>query len=137
MLSRVCSGNWQEGSVNARASDGDGEGDEPIFIDRDSYRFRFVLDYMRDSKIELPLSIPRGQFIRDLIYYGLDYVDEDITLSVANPSDLFHSLGRFRDYFQAQEADVNERLRVILTEKLACKGRQWVFFEVDHRTLHV
>jgi BTB/POZ domain len=44
-----------------------------IFIDRDSNRFSFVLDYMRNNGIvELPLNISRNIFLNELEYYGFD-----------------------------------------------------------------
>jgi hypothetical protein len=67
MLARICSETWQKD---------DEDGNEPIFIDRDSERFRYVLDYMRDTKVSLPLSISKEAFLRDLQYFGFN-VDSD------------------------------------------------------------
>ena len=61
MLARICSETWQEG-VTSEDTDGKGE----IFIDRNGERFQYVLDYMRDDFVLLPLSIPRAQLISDM-----------------------------------------------------------------------
>ena len=45
MLCRIASEMWQKQ---------DGEQDQPIFIERDGPRFRYVLDYMRDGTVALP-----------------------------------------------------------------------------------
>jgi len=85
---------------------------------------------MRDSRVELPLSVPRGQFIVDMEYFGLDYVDANITLSVSNPLDLFHSLGQYRDYFQEKSVEINDRYHKLATEKLACEVAQEYFSQL-------
>ena len=46
--------------------------DEPIFIDRDGDIFIYVLNFLRDGTIELPTTIPRSTFIRELRFYGID-----------------------------------------------------------------
>ena len=37
-----------------------------LFIDRDSDRFRFCLDYMRDGEVWLPLNVPKEGILLDL-----------------------------------------------------------------------
>jgi BTB/POZ domain len=105
MLATISSDQWRQ--------------EHEIFVDRNGERFQYVLDYMRDSRVELPLSIPRGQFVLDMEYFALDYDDSNITLSVASPKDLFHSLGRFRDYFEEKSAEIEARYRSVASEKLA------------------
>lgn len=67
---------------------------KPIFIDRDSHRFSYVLDYMRDGGIiELPVTISKDSFIKDLIYYGFDTNDiitDNITVSVPTYEAVLH-----------------------------------------------
>jgi BTB/POZ domain len=105
MLATISSDQWRQ--------------DHEIFVDRNGERFQYVLDYMRDSRVELPLSIPRGQFVLDMEYFALDYDDSNITLSVASPRDLFHSLGRFRDYFEEKSVEIEARYMSVACEKLA------------------
>ena len=111
MLARIASDRWKQGSTDPA--------NDEIFLERDGNRFQYVLDYMRDAKVELPLSIPRGQFITDMEYYGLEYSDDGITLCVANPKDLFHSLALFRDYFKNKKEEIEKRYRSVACEKLA------------------
>lgn len=56
------------------------EHNEPIFFDRNGDRFPYILDYMRDQrKIELPLSISKESFVKDLEFYGFrDIIVDDI-----------------------------------------------------------
>jgi hypothetical protein len=91
-----------------------------IFIERDGERFRYVLDYMRDGSVQIPLSIPRGQLVMDLEYYGIDYADASITLSVADPKDLFYSLARYEEYFTKLEAEIEVDYKVVAARKVAC-----------------
>jgi hypothetical protein len=63
MLARMISETWQK------------DPDGTLFIDRDSDRFRFCLDYMRADKVWLPLNIPKEAFLDDLDFYGFEDVD--------------------------------------------------------------
>jgi hypothetical protein len=51
--------------------------DAPIFIDRNGDRFQYVLDYMRDKEIHLPLCVSKASILRDLEYFGFDHVNPD------------------------------------------------------------
>ena len=46
--------------------------DNTIFIDRDGDIFQHILNYMRYGSIELPPSVPKSMFQRELDYYQLD-----------------------------------------------------------------
>jgi hypothetical protein len=119
MLAKICSDTWNNNDKTG--DDDDGTDDESeIFIERDGERFRYVLDYMRDGSVQIPLSIPRGQLVMDLEYYGIDYADESITLSVADPTDLFHSLARYEEYFTKLEAEIEVDFKVVVARKVAC-----------------
>jgi hypothetical protein len=63
MLARMISEAWQK------------DPEVTLFIDRDSDRFRFCLDYMRADKVWLPLNIPKEAFLDDLDFYGFEDVD--------------------------------------------------------------
>ncbi|KAL3911903.1 MAG: hypothetical protein SGARI_001418, partial [Bacillariaceae sp.] len=115
MLAAVASERW---NADVAASQ---QTTKPIFLDRDGERFRFVLDYLRDLKVQLPLSVPKAQFCADLEYYGLDTVHENITLSVADPQDLFHTLGRFRDFFSEESGKIVQRFLEVEAERMACQ----------------
>eukprot|EP00525_Craspedostauros_australis_P011789 CAMPEP_0198120994 /NCGR_PEP_ID=MMETSP1442-20131203/30917_1 /TAXON_ID= /ORGANISM="Craspedostauros australis, Strain CCMP3328" /LENGTH=231 /DNA_ID=CAMNT_0043779739 /DNA_START=141 /DNA_END=836 /DNA_ORIENTATION=+ len=43
----------------------------PIFLDGNSTRFEYVLDYMRNDKVFLPQTIPREAFLNDLETYNI------------------------------------------------------------------
>jgi hypothetical protein len=76
MVSKAWLGEKEEDDNNERKDD------EPLFIDRDGERFRYVLDFMRDGpKVSLPVTISKEGFIKDLDYFGFDNVNpEDISL---------------------------------------------------------
>ena len=50
-------------------------GRSPIFIDRNGDRFQYILDYMRDKEVHLPLSVSKAAILRDLEYFGFDNVN--------------------------------------------------------------
>lgn len=63
MLSKSASEQWQS------------ESDAEIFIERDGEMFRHVLNYLRDGKVNLPLTVTKKGFLSELEYYGIAGVD--------------------------------------------------------------
>jgi hypothetical protein len=64
--------------------------DKPIFIDRNGDRFAYVLDNMRDNKIQLPITVSKEGLIDDMHYYGFDNIDS-ISITVNIPMYAFHT----------------------------------------------
>ena len=51
--------------------------DAEVFVERDGIRFGYVLDYLRDDgSVILPMTVPKPSFLADLVYYGVENVDE-------------------------------------------------------------
>ena len=59
MLAKSASDQWQE------------DPESEIFIERDGQRFRFVLDYLRDGKVGLPITETTDAFVAELEYYNI------------------------------------------------------------------
>jgi len=68
MLARLVSDDWQN----------DDNKDGTHFIDRNGERFQYVLDYMRDQKVYLPLTVSKEAFLLDLQYFGFDVDDSPV-----------------------------------------------------------
>ena len=49
-----------------------------IFLDRDGYVFRHVLNYLRDGEVILPITVSKNAIINELTYYGIDIVESSI-----------------------------------------------------------
>ncbi len=64
MLSRCASQQWQK------------DPESEIFIERDGSIFRFVLSYMRDGRVFLPITESKEALLAELVYYGIDVFDE-------------------------------------------------------------
>mmetsp|Transcript_32802 Transcript_32802/g.79379 ORF Transcript_32802/g.79379 Transcript_32802/m.79379 type:complete len:139 (-) Transcript_32802:44-460(-) len=47
--------------------------DDPIFIDRDGDLFLFVLNFLREGEVDLPMTVPRKAFMAEIRYYGIAY----------------------------------------------------------------
>ena len=60
------------GSLGLRALKQEGH-NEPIFVDRDGDIFNYVLNYMREGEIDLPMSIPKSSFLAELNYYQINF----------------------------------------------------------------
>lgn len=63
MLTRIASKQWHTD-------------DSEIFIDRNGSRFQYVLDYLRDGRVILPISECKEAIVSELEYYNIDF-DED------------------------------------------------------------
>ena len=50
--------------------------EDPIFIDRDGGRFKYVLDWMRDNQVVIPVTVSKKALLNELRYFGFDNVDE-------------------------------------------------------------
>ena len=128
MLRRITSDTWNNESNDDPLLDPDLTKKEEIFIERDGGRFKFVLDYMRDGEVSLPLSIPRQQLVSDMEYYGIDFDETRITLGVANPNDAFHKLSeyyyekeRFKKIFETKRKDIEISYRKLAVERISCE----------------
>lgn len=74
MLARSASEQWHQ----QRSFETQGDKENAIFIDRNGARFQYVLDYLRDGRIFLPLSECRESILSELDFYAIDYEDEYI-----------------------------------------------------------
>jgi hypothetical protein len=52
--------------------------DSEIFIDRDGARFQYVLDYLRDGAVQLPVVVTRASILSDLRFYTVAIKEEAI-----------------------------------------------------------
>ena len=66
MLYRLISQRWNQESRNPN---------EPLFIDRNGVRFQYVLDWMRDRQVNLPVTESQAAVFKELEYYGFQTVE--------------------------------------------------------------
>ena len=89
MLAKLISETWEK------------KPDKPIFIDRDGDKFAHVLDYLRYGSIELPPSVPRSMFDRELDYYGIGAPESSVAqLSSGEMSQYLKEQKRRYELFQ-------------------------------------
>jgi hypothetical protein len=50
----------------------------PIIFYRDSERFRYCLEFMRDGRVSLPVGVSKKSLLTDLEFYGLRVDDDDV-----------------------------------------------------------
>ena len=48
---------------------------EPIFIERNGERFQYCLDYMRDGRVSVAITVSKDGIVKDLEYYGFEGID--------------------------------------------------------------
>eukprot|EP00984_Skeletonema_dohrnii_P029806 scaffold20690_cov155-Skeletonema_dohrnii-CCMP3373.AAC.11 len=85
MLGKLVSDAWQA------------DPEEPVFIDRNGDTFAYVLDYLRYGSIELPPTVPKSSFERDLDFYGLVPNPEEGEIKNNVVADVLVSLRKDRD----------------------------------------
>ena len=117
MLRKITSDTWNQnncddGGGNKRRKIEAGE----IFIERDGGRFKYVLDFMRDGTVTLPPSIPRQQLVKDMEYYGIDFDESKIALSVTDKNDLLpHFIDCYKEWrtfqknVESKQEDIEDR----------------------------
>lgn len=54
------------------------------FLDRDPEIFTLILDYYRYGELYIPYNIPYAKVIADVLFYGLDIDDKDISVQNMN-----------------------------------------------------
>jgi hypothetical protein len=50
----------------------------PICFDRDSERFRYCLEFMRDGRVSLPVGVSKKSLLTELEFYGLRVDNDDV-----------------------------------------------------------
>lgn len=102
MLARLITETW-EGKDEKKRARGEDEQDD-IFIDADGLQFRFVLEYMRHQKVDLPMGISTKSVLHNLKYFGFDNVDPDsVTLKSANMEAARHLILCDKERIQKKE----------------------------------
>ena len=52
--------------------------EEDIFFERDGSIFKFVLGYLRDGKVDLPMTATKEMLVTELEFYGINYEEDRI-----------------------------------------------------------
>ena len=123
-LATMVNAHWQNGNNT----------DEPIFIDRDGDNFRYVLAYMRDHRVTLPITVPVANLRADLAYYAFpepkesDIVSErldkaipfvvSLTICSSANDDHMEKLDRLITESSDQTKRLEQQKNALLTAKL-------------------
>ena len=97
MLATMISGRWAiEGSEVDQSFDVINE--KPLFIDRNPNRFGFVLDFLRDGKVNLPHTTTAEEMAIDFDYLNIDVPEEAIAFHpLPAPLVVSNLVSRFKD----------------------------------------
>ncbi|XP_053232662.1 BTB/POZ domain-containing protein KCTD16 [Podarcis raffonei] len=111
-------------SANDLAKDSKGR----IFIDRDGFLFRYILDYLRDKQVVLPDHFPeRGRLKREAEYFQLPDLVKILSPDEIkqSPDDYCHS-----DY---EEVSQSSDTRICALSSLMPSDRKWGFITIGYR----
>lgn len=121
MLATICSESWSKTNQDASTEDNE------IFIDRNGERFQYVLDYMRDGRVELPRSVSKSLFQADLDYYGLGFIEASIKMSFDSQSDILAGARIYRKLLEAEANELTKSWKDIVGRQIACKFAEQFF----------
>ena len=99
MLAKSASDQWQE------------DPESEIFIERDGARFRFVMDYLRDGNVTLPITETKEAFVAELEYYNIA-TNVDTIRQIAGAAAATSSLRDAVNWLK--ESTMNCRIRICL-----------------------
>ena len=81
--------------------------DPVVSIEHEGICFGLVLDYLRDNgHVNLPITVPKPSFVADLVYYGVENIDESKIIRYHDAAsrclaDVERRVGeRFRDHIR-------------------------------------
>ena len=110
--------------------------DQPICFDRDPCLFRYVLTYMREKKVTLPVSIDKCDFIDELEYYCIEVdecaIDTCYIKGIVKVQSLhygYHALHKAVECLDEEACDLVKKANSLLVAKqcieqfLECKGK--------------
>lgn len=103
-----------------------------IYIERDGERFRYCLDYLRDQKCNLPLTISRDALLDDLRYYGIQVKDKntikytvvDLEPRIAESSNSFGMIKDLNNQIESKRKDVKVQIMTLLILKEYMTGTE-------------
>ncbi len=82
MLAKTTSTQWQK------------DPEAEVFIEGDGSRFRYVLDYLRHSKVTLPITESKEALLTDLGFYGIHVNEKDIDVTAMKKLETFPALNK-------------------------------------------
>ena len=83
---------------------------EEIFIDRDKTRFRYVLDYIRDGHVNLPMTESREGFLKELEYYNFYEIEEN-AIVVGTVAEAGRMIGAIASNVHDEVRDIDNSIR--------------------------
>jgi BTB/POZ domain len=139
MLARMVDTKWrqqQQQRSGIKAGDDDDSNGDIMFIDRNGDRFQYVLDYMRDRQVTLPMTVSVSAFRQDLDYFGFDNAKEttSASITVGTPAEagaLFTTLmGNYHfdlDKFEALIKESENQTKSLQQQKCSLKIAHEIF----------
>ena len=91
-----------------------------IFLDRDGYVFRHVLNYLRDGEVILPITVSKNAIINELTYYGIDIADSSI--QVCQQASVHGAMAINKLILSLEKDEICIRFTKICIDTYKCKG---------------
>jgi hypothetical protein len=131
MLAHLVSDEWNtKNEINNHNDDSCDyhEDHEIIFIDRNGHQFQYVLDYMRDREVNLPMTELIEATRKELEYYGLDGVRGEETTSpsitLGSPAEARRIMAVMGGNKLEELESLDKTIRKCDTTKTRCENRK-------------
>ena len=125
MLARLVDMTWQNKTKK----------NEVLFIDRNGDRFQYVLDYMRDRRVHLPMTVSSSAFQSDLEYYGFDNVKQ-ASITAWTPAEAGHLFAAVSGNIADDLAAFDKRKKEVDLRKHSYKAAHAIFLKSTAMDAH-
>lgn len=99
---------WVRNAENGQSGD---------YTDRNGDRFQYVLDYLRDGKVQLPADVSKGAFFAGLEYFGIRIEDET---AVNSTFPILYAYDEILSIHNQHEESMRKLHLELITTKVAC-----------------
>eukprot|EP00923_Selenidium_pygospionis_P024607 GHVN01042856.1.p1 GENE.GHVN01042856.1~~GHVN01042856.1.p1 ORF type:complete len:168 (-),score=26.96 GHVN01042856.1:1023-1526(-) len=88
--------------------------DGDISINRDGELFGYVLKYLQDKKVELPVTVPKAALLSEMKYFGIEAEKAAINALKHNP--LFFYLKDYEQAANKRDEERNEMMAIYIAK---------------------
>ena len=97
-----------------------------FFLDRNGERFQYVLDYMRDRKVFLPVTVNKRAFLSDLEYFGFCSETEEDHDSIVqgNLKEVFNTVRAVESNNEQDIDDLDKEIQALSDQIDLCTNKK-------------
>ena len=99
----------------------------PTFIDRDGTHFPFILNFLRDGRVDLPVDdLTKRQLVQEARFYGLPKLERQLTRGLWTVGTKIDARDTVRKWYPATIKEVTETSFLVSFEGWSKKWNSWL-----------